>query len=732
MKLLFRVLTIALFVLNFNSLYATNPSAGDTIKVQTFTFGSKQDSVFLFPPDTFNCSKVLMYYKLKCPTGGCGEWDYLTYTYLYQPTGKIDSYSVKAPFFIVNGQTLDSFAFRKKAAYSYTYNSGTSSVDSTPLTPLKIVFYRNGAKPSKATDTMTVWNTYYRIRFDGLGNRIDSALIKADSTLHQTYTTYYVSYPDNIRYELARYITPYGIGLDLGKGFTWVYDVSDYRKLLHDSVHLSAGNWQEWLDMSFAFVKGTPARDVKSIQNLWNGQPAYGTSTSIEKFLHPITVKLDPNTNNWRVKMRTTGHGFGGTDNCSEFCPRLHSIDVDGTTRFKDTMFRYDCSQNPVYPQGGTWVYSRSNWCPGSYVKTYDYELSPYGKAGDSITLDYNVQPYTWNGVGSLPYYSIETQLVSYGPPNFHTNASVEDILSPTNKDIHRRWNPVCGQPTILIKNNGSDPLTSLDITYGLKDTIQVTYHWTGNLNFLDTVRVVLSSLNWDSKSNIFQVSLSNPNGKQDEYSADNAMSSYFDKPPTMANNFIVEMLTNNAGSDNTYTIADSWGDIILNRNSLKDNTKYRDTLKLKNGCYTLRVNDATGDGLSWWANAGAGIGYFELRNAKNKVIKVFNPDFGSLIYYEFTVGAYATGIEESIKSEAQINLYPNPSEGNFTLSLDLPNKEKIYISVTDALGREIYTRKQEFESGDIPIELSHAAKGWYIVRINTAEGNYFRKLLVK
>ena len=52
------------------------------------------------------------------------------------------------------------------------------------------------------------------------------------------------------RYELGRYITPYGINLSLGDdGWTWIYDVTDYLPLLRDSVELECGNWQELLDL---------------------------------------------------------------------------------------------------------------------------------------------------------------------------------------------------------------------------------------------------------------------------------------------------------------------------------------------------------------------------------------------------------------------------------------------------------------------------------------------------
>ena len=78
---------------------------------------------------------------------------------------------------------------------------------------------------------------------------------EATAFLNDTLTYFSVPFEVVDRYELARYITPYGIGLTLDDdGWTWIFDVSDYVHLLRDSVELQAGNWQELLDMKFAFV----------------------------------------------------------------------------------------------------------------------------------------------------------------------------------------------------------------------------------------------------------------------------------------------------------------------------------------------------------------------------------------------------------------------------------------------------------------------------------------------
>ena len=31
-----------------------------------------------------------------------------------------------------------------------------------------------------------------------------------------------------------------------------------------------------------------------------------------------------------------------------------------------------------LYPQGGTWVYDRANWCPGDKATTRNHELTSY------------------------------------------------------------------------------------------------------------------------------------------------------------------------------------------------------------------------------------------------------------------------------------------------------------------------------------------------------------------
>ena len=101
---------------------AVQAGPGDTTEVQFFTFGSPRDKVVNFPSDTTSFEKVLMYYTLKCnpaQSPACGEWDYLTYTYLYEHTGVLDSTEHQHAVYMVQGQAPDTLRLLNAPGWNY-------------------------------------------------------------------------------------------------------------------------------------------------------------------------------------------------------------------------------------------------------------------------------------------------------------------------------------------------------------------------------------------------------------------------------------------------------------------------------------------------------------------------------------------------------------------------------------------------------------------------------------
>lgn len=612
----------------------------------------------------------------------------------------------------------------------------TMRVDSMQKAPMQIVLFADQQNPGVPTDTITVWPAYHRYNFNGTGGIIDSTPVAADATLQLVKTPYFRKFEKEERFEIGRYITPYGNGLNLGDGFVWTFDVSDYRTLLTDSVRLVSHNSQELVDIRFEMVKGVPPRDPVSIENLWVGNPQYGTSNPIEDFLTPRTVQIPAEAANVRMKMRTTGHGFGGTENCAEFCPKLHRIVVNGQEQHRRLVWKDDCGLNPVYPQGGTWVYNRTNWCPGDDVPTYDLELTGLAP-GQPATLNYQIEAYTWDGQGSTPYYAIETQLVTYRSPNFSLDASVEAIKAPSTTDIYRRMNPICGNPVITIKNTGTTPLTSLNITYGVKGAAPSTHTWTGSLAFLESVDVELGSFAWSGSEQTFYASVSAPNGGSDQYANNNVMSTSYTVPPVYPSDIIIELKTNNNGEETSYELRRSDGSIVRKREDLEGQTTYRDTLTLADGCYEFRLLDTGGDGLDWWANRQfAGTGSLRIRRASTGAsVRQFGADFGSEVYQQFTVGYDLSSVENGATPGAseKVAIYPNPTPGEFSVDLRFASPQNVFISVRDMLGKTIQERRVDNTmTGSLRFDLTGNPPGIYMVSVRTDHGVTSSKIVVE
>ncbi|MEI6124402.1 MAG: peptide-N-glycosidase F-related protein [Bacteroidota bacterium] len=607
------------------------------------------------------------------------------------------------------------------------------TIDSVQTDPTQIFFYSDSLNPLVCTDTMIVWPTYYNhYAYNHLGIAIDSTLVTSDSTVRLKHWYYYGPHFEVInRYELERLITPYGNGLSLGNGFTWIFDVSDYRTLLSDSVHLAAGNWQELLDLRFEFIKGIPPRDPIKIENLWCATYWYNSNT--ENVLTARKVKIDAVAASTRIKMRPTGHGMGDAENCAEFCAKNHKIKVDGTQRFSQLVWRADCGLNPIYPQGGTWVYSRANWCPGGAANTYDFELTPYVTPGDSTALDYDIDPYNWNGQGSAPNFQIETQLVSYGPPNFNLDAEMYEVKTPSKANLYSRMNPICNNPLVTIRNTGATPLTSLDIIYGVQGTgtVPSIYHWVGNLKFMEMADVRLEQINWNSSNGTFYASVSAPNSGSDPYPFNNTITTQYSAPPQFPNDIIIELRTNLFPAENSYTLKDDLGNIILQKNNFTANTTYKDTLHLTTGCYEFTLFDTDEDGLSFWANSD-GAGYVRIRRMSDGVtIKNFNADFGLQANTQFTIGYYLN--KEEITPVESVVMYPNPTSDKFTIDIVSPCVQDIEIVVFDYQGKQVLHHvEKKINEKKIQLDMSGKPSGMYFVNIRTTSGVVTKKLILQ
>ncbi|MCF8277628.1 MAG: T9SS type A sorting domain-containing protein [Flavobacteriales bacterium] len=631
----------------------------------------------------------------------------------------------------------------KFAQGDYTTHLDSAVVStSVPVVPITITEFEvqgNGIQPLGTT--LGYAGETYTWHADG---NIDTAEIVNDMVSYND-TLWYYSEPFEVidRYEIARFITPYGINLSLGpQGFTWVYDVTDYAHLLHDSVDIENGNQQELIDVRFAMISGTPMADVVEMSRPWgqSGSFSYGNLDD-DISLAPTDVAIQANAEHFKLKTRLTGHGHntsnagGAYPHCCEWKDNTHTLRVNGSQAASWHIWQtHDCAQNPIYPQGGTWPGAREGWCPGDVVKDNEFMITDR-VSGSSVNLDYAITPVPANNPGMAGgNYVIAMHLMQYGAANHSLDAEVYDVLSPNNWEYYSRTNPYCDDAKIIIRNAGETTLTSLTITYKVEGGQPATYNWTGNLAFMQKEEVTLpideGSFWLYGTSGKFIVTVSAPNGGTDQYAGNDSYTSTFDMPDVYEGNLIVRYKTNNFPSENYWQVVDINGNVVAERSNSDANTLYNDTLDLAPGCYTFNLYDSEDDGLSYWAYTAQGSGYCRLKENGGGYYKYFESEFGGQITHGFSVGVLAN--VQQAQSPLGINVYPNPNQGQFTLEMDGMNGE-FRILLLNSIGQVVSERTvnvNRFYEGQF--QLNEEASGMYFVRILGENVNETRRVIVQ
>jgi hypothetical protein len=429
----------------------------------------------------------------------------------------------------------------------------------------------------------------------------------------------------------------------------------------------------------------------------------------------PRYIPLDPSATSWKIKSSITGHGQNG-----EFTPRWHWLDIAGGPQdFRWRVWK-ECADIPVYPQGGTWLYDRAGWCPGQPTDLYEWEIGNLATPGQLLSVDYGMDVISNTSASG---YLVNHQLVSYLPNNFNLDASVTDIKRPSKNIRYGRFNPACNRPIVVIRNEGSTTLTSLNITYNQKGGPTRTFQWTGSLDFLESEEVTLpvdNALFWTGTDPVFEVSLSAPNGGTDEQPDNDIYAvEYGDWDTYVGVGIDFYWRTNNQPSQNTWKLLDENGTVLMqNSPFLVANTTYIETFNLPMGCYTFEFNDAGDDGLYYWASPSNGTGFARMR-ANGAVRRTFEAEFGKFFKYDFWTDG-TVGNEEVTQAE-RIVLYPNPSSGNYKLEMEGFSSNNIELAVYDLAGRQIWSGALDGMQAPIviqEIDLSGFPDGTYLLRI--------------
>jgi hypothetical protein len=90
-------------------------------------------------------------------------------------------------------------------------------------------------------------------------------------------------------------------------------------------------------------------------------------------------------------------------------------------------------------------------------------------------------------------------------------------------------------------------------------------------------------------------------------------------------------------------------------------------------------------------------------------------------------------GVNGLANEVSNLNIYPNPSNGVFTLNYSIAQSEIVRVSIINELGQEVYSEQKQINAGHNTEQLNmeNLASGIYSLRMQTSNSNTVRKLLI-
>jgi len=576
--------------------------------------------------------------------------------------------------------------------------------------------------------------------------------------------------------ELSRLITPFANAGWSRFPSTWTqpytFDVTDFYPYLKNNATIrlffSGYSGGFTANYKFAFIEGTPDRDVVGISSVYRQSSDYGnTADPINNHLPAVSLTAPAATVSAEMRAIITGHG---SDNhqCCEFDEHSMQVMQDNTSIFTQNIWRDNCGTNDLYPQGGTWIYERSNWCPGALVMPYKYKFQNI-TAGTAFTTNLNFSNYTGApGANGYGFYKINANVVYYKAINKTLDASLDAILAPTSHPDHFRANPSNDKPVITIHNSGATAISSVLLEYGVKDSALQQYTWNGTLAALTDTTITLPAST--SLTNIARASSTGTyqfvahilqvNGQTDNDATNDTLKSTFVAAPVWPGQIILNLRTGNIGANGSlnhnpfhggWTITDMNNNVVASNAAPNCNATYNDTVYFPTtGFYKLNVTSAQCLGLHWWPLDDPGNpnpqykqGALIVKNGSGTNIPMNgytyagtnlndggqHDDFGCEYNQYFYVAVPVTAIND-VNNSYKFAVYPNPASDKIFIEItNLADMKMAHISLVNILGQTIYStdsRQQKIE-----INTESLANGVYTLTYDNGSGKRTEKVVI-
>jgi len=372
----------------------------------------------------------------------------------------------------------------------------------------------------------------------------------------------------------------------------------------------------------------------------------------------------------------------------------------------------YNHMHRLVYMITGQWGQVISTTSTGSFIdETFTY----------TIPSDYNGIDVLITELNVIAFITETQQEIISGAEYTPTFVGIEHSNDAAVMGLDDNLNDNCGEiasPSVVVQNNGSDPITSLSIEYSINDGSSETYSWTGSIASLEFTSIELPSIGYSpSNTNSVNIIISD-----DDNNNNNSNTFYFDQSNSYETSFVtLNLLTDNYGSETTWNLKDANGFIVAQGGPYTNN--FTASLEIgipsSNECYTFTINDSIGDGIC----CAYGIGSYSISDDSGNEI-FSGGEFSSTEATTFRVGE-SLGLNSF--TDENLKIFPNPSNGIFTVKTTITNSSyKIY----NLVGQTI--KSGFINNGENSIDIRNSKDGIYFLMIKSTNGEKIGYKLIK
>jgi len=302
--------------------------------------------------------------------------------------------------------------------------------------------------------------------------------------------------------------------------------------------------------------------------------------------------------------------------------------------------------------------------------------------------------------------------------PNGVNNVVLDKIIAPTEALI-------CEtnlSPVVVIKNKGTDPLTSLTIEYSINEGETETYSWTGNLAFAESEEISLNSINYFIENeNALSINALLPNGQADDDITNNNLTHVFNQAPETTTRVFLDMNTGSTFVQNiSWQLENSNGDILFSGNGYSANSQVNETFNLNiDDCYYFTIYNSYNNGFSTG-------GYFTLTDSEGLEITSVAGNFGYSQTSPFGTVTLASDVNENIINK--ISVYPNPATN--LINVNLGENQDVDIKIYNITGNQIFENSYK-NINNTNINCSEFENGIYFMEIINGNSIISKKITV-